>query len=94
MVVGVIWFYRLWLYDITHSLTPITRLRYHTATRNKNRITPITIKLPIYIYIQVNLDLTDHCTMDDMLGPCPMHIKYVSYVYDGFCIHCRGGSRI
>ena len=85
MVVGVIWFYRLWQYDITHSLTPITRLRYHT---------PITIKLPIYIYIQVNLDLTDHCTMDDMLGPCPMHIKYVSYVYDGFCIQRRGGSRI
>ena len=24
--------------------------------------------------------------MDDMLGPIPMHIKYSSYVYDGFCI--------
>ena len=23
---------------------------------------------------------------DDMLGPDPMHIKYSSYVYDGFCI--------
>ena len=23
---------------------------------------------------------------DDMLGPSHMHIKYVSYVYDGFCI--------
>ena len=23
---------------------------------------------------------------DDMLGPNPMHIKYSSYVYDGFCI--------
>ena len=23
---------------------------------------------------------------DDMLGPSPMHIKYVSYVYGGFCI--------
>ena len=23
---------------------------------------------------------------DDMLGPSPMHIKYSSYVYDGFCI--------
>ena len=23
---------------------------------------------------------------DNMLGPSPMHIKYVSYVYDGFCI--------
>ena len=23
---------------------------------------------------------------DDMLGPRPMHIKYSSYVYDGFCI--------
>ena len=23
---------------------------------------------------------------DNMLGPCPMHIKYVSYVYDRFCI--------
>ena len=23
---------------------------------------------------------------DDMLGPSPMHIKYLSYVYDGFCI--------
>ena len=22
---------------------------------------------------------------DDMLGPSPMHIKYSSYVYDGFC---------
>ena len=34
-------------------------------------------------YIQVNLDMTD-----DMLGPSPMHFKYSSYVYDGFCI-CR-----
>ena len=25
---------------------------------------------------------------DDVLGPSPMHIKYSSYVYDGFCI-CR-----
>ena len=24
--------------------------------------------------------------MDDMLGPSQMHIKYSSYVYDGFCI--------
>ena len=23
---------------------------------------------------------------DNMLGPSPMHIKYLSYVYDGFCI--------
>ena len=23
---------------------------------------------------------------DDMLGPSPMHIKYSSYVYDGYCI--------
>ena len=23
---------------------------------------------------------------DDMLGPSQMHIKYSSYVYDGFCI--------
>ena len=23
---------------------------------------------------------------DDMLGPSPMHIKYLSYAYDGFCI--------
>ena len=23
---------------------------------------------------------------DDMLAPSPMHIKYLSYVYDGFCI--------
>ena len=23
---------------------------------------------------------------DDMLGASPMHIKYVSYVYNGFCI--------
>ena len=23
---------------------------------------------------------------DNMLGPSPMNIKYVSYVYDGFCI--------
>ena len=23
---------------------------------------------------------------DDMLGPSPMHIKYVLYVYDRFCI--------
>ena len=42
--------------------------------------------------IQVNLDMTDHCTTDfcikteDMLGPSPMHIKYSSYVHDGFCI--------
>ena len=33
-------------------------------------------------HIQVNLDMTDHCTTDDMLGPSPMHIKYVSYVYN------------
>ena len=24
--------------------------------------------------------------MDDMLGPSSMHIKFSSYVYDGFCI--------
>ena len=23
---------------------------------------------------------------DNMLGPSPIHIKYSSYVYDGFCI--------
>ena len=23
---------------------------------------------------------------DDMLGPSPMHIKYLPYVYDRFCI--------
>ena len=23
---------------------------------------------------------------DDMLGPSPMHIKYLSYIYDRFCI--------
>ena len=23
---------------------------------------------------------------DDVLGPSPIHIKYLSYVYDGFCI--------
>ena len=23
---------------------------------------------------------------DDMLGPSPMHIKYLSYAYDRFCI--------
>ena len=23
---------------------------------------------------------------DDMLGPSPLHIKYSSYVYNGFCI--------
>ena len=23
---------------------------------------------------------------NDMLGPSPMHIKYSSYVYNGFCI--------
>ena len=27
------------------------------------------------------LHMTDH-----MLGPSPMHIKYLSYVYDRFCI--------
>ena len=42
--------------------------------------------------IQVNLDMTDHCKTDyssmtdKMLGPSPMHIKYLPYVYDGFCI--------
>ena len=32
--------------------------------------------------------LYDGClhTTDNMLGPSPMHIKYSSYVYDGFCI--------
>ena len=23
---------------------------------------------------------------DNMLGPSPMHMKYSSYVYEGFCI--------
>ena len=23
---------------------------------------------------------------DGMLGPSPMHVKYSSYVYDGFCL--------
>ena len=40
-------------------------------------------------HIQVNLDMTYdgflHLT-DNMLGPSPMHIKYLSYVYDVFCI--------
>ena len=27
---------------------------------------------------------------DNMLGPSPMHIKYVSYVYDRFCIWRTG----
>ena len=47
----------------------------------------------IYIYIytgELGYDgpLYDgflHMT-DDMLGPSPLHIKYSSYVYDGFCI--------
>ena len=30
-------------------------------------------------------DVFLHMT-DNMLGPSPMHIKYSSYVYDGFCI--------
>ena len=30
-------------------------------------------------------DIFVHMT-DDMLGPSPMNIKYLSYVYDGFCI--------
>ena len=44
------------------------------------------------IIIQVNLDMTDHCTTDflhmtdDMLGPSSMHIKYLSYANDRFCI--------
>ena len=42
--------------------------------------------------IQVNLDMTDYCKTDyssmtdKMLGPSPMHIKYLPYVYDRFCI--------
>ena len=44
------------------------------------------------IILQVNLDMTDHyktdysSMTDKMLGPSPMHIKYLPYVYDGFCI--------
>ena len=30
-------------------------------------------------------DVFLHMT-DDMLGPSSMHIKYLPYVYDGFCI--------
>ena len=30
-------------------------------------------------------DLTD-LHMTDMLGPSSMHIRYLSYVYDKFCI--------
>ena len=41
---------------------------------------PIVIER-IFNEIQVNLDMTD-----DMLGPSPMHINYLSYVYDRFCI--------
>ena len=33
---------------------------------------------PLYVRL---LSMTD-----DMFGPSPMHINYVSYVYDGFCI--------
>ena len=51
------------------------------------------LKQNVYLYIQGNLDIHEgplydgflHIT-DDMLGPSPMHIKYLSYVYDGFCI--------
>ena len=36
-------------------------------------------------YVRPLYDRFLHMT-DDMLGPSPMHIKYSSYVYDGFCI--------
>ena len=47
----------------------------------------------IYIYIYTGelgydgplYDGLLHMT-DNMLDPSPMHIKYSSYVYDGFCI--------
>ena len=57
----------------------------------------IYIHIYIYIYIYIHIytgelgydgPLYDgflHMT-DDMLGPSPMHIKYSSYAYDGFCI--------
>ena len=43
---------------------------------------------PTRMVVQVNLDIMDHWynrflyMTDDMLGPSPMHIKYLSYVYD------------
>ena len=52
----------------------------------------VIVVVVVVVVVQVNLDMTDHCTTDfshmtdDMLGPSPMHIKYSSYVYDGFCI--------
>ena len=65
-------------------------------------LSPITVKYterrkPIYSFLTMvsytgelgyDKPLYDgflHMT-DDMLGPSPMHIKYLSYVYDGLCI--------
>ena len=58
----------------------------------------IYIYIYIYMYIYIYQTYTGklgydrplydgflHMT-DNMLGPSLMHIKYLSYVYDGFCI--------
>ena len=42
----------------------------------------------LYIFIstgELGYDRFLHMT-DDMLGPCPMHIEYLSNVYDRFCL--------
>ena len=56
----------------------------------------------VLLYKHICLELQKDCTgelgydgplydrflhmTDNMLGPSPMDIKYLSYVYDGFCI--------
>ena len=57
--------------------------------------TPLYLHVFVYIYINIYTcelgydgPLYDGLLQmtDNILGPSPMHIKYVSYVYDGFCI--------
>ena len=71
---------------LTHMLSQNTKwagLEIHHRIQSE-------ITLPRYSTGELGYDgpLYDrflHMT-DDMLGPSPMHIKYSSYVYDGFCI--------
>ena len=58
--------------EICDSATPWTGLYMLTSTGK------LGYDRPLY-------DGFLHMT-DDMLGLSPMHIKYSSYVYDGFCI--------
>ena len=70
----------------------LTYYRVHTYSLFDRRLTGYSIRIGLKIICTGELGyegpLYDGFLQmtDDMLGPSPMHIKYSSYVYDGFCI--------